>query len=149
MVDAFKAKFAVIVDKVTMADLVNTKPKKDERILEYINRWRNLSIKCERSITEREAVELIMRKIDNWMKPFLGVANIHTYHDLNQCVHRLESNPPVGWPGTSGSKVKKVGKAESKATFTKAANTSTGTSSNAGNSSSGSGDKKNKPVFGG
>lgn len=72
-----------------------------------------------------------MRKIDNWMTPFLGVANIHTYHDLNQCVHRLESNPPLGGPGTSGSKVKKVGKAESKATFTKAANTSTGTSSNA------------------
>lgn len=67
MMDAFRAKFAVASDRVGIADLASTKPKKGEPILEYINRWRNLSIRCERSISQSEAVDLLLKNIDNWM----------------------------------------------------------------------------------
>lgn len=67
MIDAFRAKFAVASDRVGIAYLASTKPKKGEPFLEYINRWRNLSIRCERSIEQSEAVDLLRQNIDNWM----------------------------------------------------------------------------------
>jgi hypothetical protein len=63
MANAFRTRFAMISDKVNIADLANTKPKKDESMVDYINRWRNLSIKCDRTLTEDEAVNLIQKNI--------------------------------------------------------------------------------------
>ena len=87
LVDAFLAKFAVVIDKITVADLVNTKPGKNESIRAYVIRWRNLCIQCDRPIPEREAIEKVLNNIDNWMSPFLGVANIRTFQELDNCVH--------------------------------------------------------------
>jgi hypothetical protein len=46
---------------------------------DFINRWRNLSIKCDRTLTEYEAVNLIMENID-------GVDGRVTWHDKGQHV---------------------------------------------------------------
>ena len=36
-------------------------------MISYMQRWRNLSIKCDRKIEEREAVELMMKNMDGCM----------------------------------------------------------------------------------
>nr|CAD1838499.1 unnamed protein product [Ananas comosus var. bracteatus] len=71
MEEAFRTKFATVSDKITIADLVAIKRMKDESMLEYITRWRNLSIRCEQPIEQTQAVGLLMGNIDNWMAPFL------------------------------------------------------------------------------
>lgn len=67
----------------------------------------NLSIRCDRPIVQREAVELILRNIDNWMTPFLGIAQIITYQDLITCIARLENAHPGTWSGSSGFQPRK------------------------------------------
>jgi hypothetical protein len=65
MVNAFRVRFAMISDKMNIADLANTKPRKGESMVDYSNRWRNFSIKCDETLTENEAVNL--KKIYRWM----------------------------------------------------------------------------------
>lgn len=107
MIDAFRAKFAVASDRVGIADLASTKPKKGEPFLEYINRWRNLSIRCERSIEQSEAVDLLLKNIDNWMMPFLGIAKISTFQDFITCVSTLEKASHTAGPSSQGSKMRR------------------------------------------
>ena len=103
LVDTFLAKFGVVTDKISVADLVNTKPGRNESIKAYVNRWRNLSIQCERPIPEKEAVEIVLRNIDNWMAPLLKVGNFRTFRELGNCVHQLETSPPMTWGGAPRS----------------------------------------------
>ena len=37
-------------------------PRKDEPLLSYITRWRNLSIKCENEVSDKDAVSMILQK---------------------------------------------------------------------------------------
>jgi hypothetical protein len=64
MANAFRVRFVMISDKVNIADLANIKPKKGESMVDYINRWRNLSIKCDKTLTEDEVVNLNQKNID-------------------------------------------------------------------------------------
>jgi hypothetical protein len=66
MADSFRAQFVMVSDKINIADLTSTNPKKAESMTDFINRWRNLSIKCDQTLTEDEAVNLIMKNIDGW-----------------------------------------------------------------------------------
>lgn len=97
MADAFGAKFTVASDRVGIADLANPKPRRGEAILDYINRWRNLSIRCDRPVEQFEAVELLLKNIDNWMTPFLSMANITTFQALITHVSRLEHSNQQSW----------------------------------------------------
>jgi Retrotransposon gag protein len=51
MADAFRAKFAVMIDTTNLVDLANVKPNPGEKMSEYIARWRNLSVKCDHKLT--------------------------------------------------------------------------------------------------
>lgn len=82
MEDAFCMKFTSASDKITIPDLANTKRKKDETILNYITRWRNLSIKCEQPLEQQQAVRLLVGNIDKRMAPFLCMNNISIYQEL-------------------------------------------------------------------
>jgi hypothetical protein len=64
MADSFRARFVMIYGKINIAYLTSTKPKKEESMTDFTNRWRNLSIKCDRTLTEDKAVNLIMKNID-------------------------------------------------------------------------------------
>lgn len=44
MRDVFRLKFASISDKIIVADLANIKRNKDETMLNYITKWRNVNI---------------------------------------------------------------------------------------------------------
>jgi len=43
---------------ISMIELTNTKQWKDEPILDYINRWRVLSLECKDRLSEAFAVEM-------------------------------------------------------------------------------------------
>ncbi|KAA0053530.1 ty3-gypsy retrotransposon protein [Cucumis melo var. makuwa] len=43
---------------VSMMELANTKPRKGEPIIDYINRWRALSLDCKDKLTELSVVEM-------------------------------------------------------------------------------------------
>jgi len=43
---------------VSMIELKNTKQWKDEPVLDYINRWRSLSLECKDCLFEAFAVEM-------------------------------------------------------------------------------------------
>jgi hypothetical protein len=64
MTDLFRAQFVMVSDKINIVDLASTKTKKGDSMTDFINRWRNLSIKCDQTLTEDEAVNLIMKNID-------------------------------------------------------------------------------------
>nr|CAD1835584.1 unnamed protein product [Ananas comosus var. bracteatus] len=94
MEEAFRTKFATISDKITIAGLVATKRRKDESMLEYITRWRNLSIRCEQPIEQTQTVGLLMGNVHNWMAPFLCTTKCTTFQDLILNVSILERTDP-------------------------------------------------------
>ena len=99
LVDAFRAKFAVVVSRVTLADLISAMPKKGEKMVEFLHRWRALAIRCERELSEKESVDIMIQDIGSsltgeWMAPFLKMRSIFTYHDLVNKVDYLERHPP-------------------------------------------------------
>jgi hypothetical protein len=91
MAKTFRAKFAMISNKMNITDLANTKPRKGESMVDYINRWRNLSIKYDRTLTEDEVVNLIQENINGLMGMFLGVTKVNTFKDLLRAVSNMKS----------------------------------------------------------
>jgi Retrotransposon gag protein len=94
MADSFRARFVMVFDKINITDLASTKPKIEESMTDFINRWRNLSIKCDRTLTEDEAVNLIMKNIDGWMCMLLGVTKVNTFKDLLRSVSNMKRMSP-------------------------------------------------------
>jgi len=43
---------------VNMTELTNTKQWKEEQVLDYINRWRALSLECKDRLSEASAMEM-------------------------------------------------------------------------------------------
>ena len=114
MAEAFLDKFAVVIERVTIADLATLKPNKDELTSNFITRWRNLYIKCDTEVEEEDAVRMILQNIDDWMAPYLQVANINTFQQLVQCVNRLQRKPPSGSQPSRSNRFQKGGRAEAK-----------------------------------
>jgi hypothetical protein len=118
MTDSFRAYFVMVSDKINIADLASTKPMKGESMTNFINRWRNLSIKCDRTLTEDEVVNLIMKNIDGWINMLLGVTKVHTFKDLLRSVSNMERMSPHTMPSFMSKKPQRGTMAETKVTFT-------------------------------
>jgi Retrotransposon gag protein len=118
LADSFRARFVMVFDKINIADLASTKPKKRESMMKFINRWRNLSIKCDRTITEDEAVNLIMKNIDRWMGMLLGVTKVNTFKDLLRSVSNMERISPHTMSNFMNNRPQRGAKAETKVAFT-------------------------------
>jgi hypothetical protein len=88
----------MVSDKINIADLASTKPKKGESMTNFIKRWRNLNIKCDRTLTEDDAVNLIIKNIDGWMGMLLGVIKVNTFKDPLQSVSNMERISPSTMP---------------------------------------------------
>lgn len=50
MKDVVKVRSGGMTDKITIVDMANTRQNKDEKVIDYMVRWRNLSIKCEQPL---------------------------------------------------------------------------------------------------
>ncbi|KAK3043349.1 hypothetical protein RJ639_002651 [Escallonia herrerae] len=57
----FQNRFYSTRRSVSMMELTNTKKRKDEPVVDYINIWRALSLDCEERISEASAVEMCMQ----------------------------------------------------------------------------------------
>jgi hypothetical protein len=140
MVDSFRAQFIMVSDKINIADLASTKPKKGNSMTDFINRWQNLSIKCDRSLIEDEVVSLIMKNIDGWMVMLLGVTKVSTFKGLLRLVFNMERMSPHTVPKFMNNKPQRGARAETKVTFTSIkdkmvanTNTQSGNSDTSGN----------------
>jgi hypothetical protein len=108
----------MVSDKINIADLASTKPKKGESMTDFINRWRNLSIKCDRTLTEDETVNLIMKNIDGWMGMLLGVTKVNTFKDLLKSVSNMERMSPHTVPNFMNNRPQRGARVEVKVAFT-------------------------------
>jgi hypothetical protein len=117
MTDSFRARFVMVSDKINIADLASTKPKKCESMIDFINRWRNLDIKCDRTLTENEVVNLIMKNIDRWMGMLLGVIKVNTFKDLFKSVSNMERMSPHTKPSFISNGPQQGAKTETKVAF--------------------------------
>jgi hypothetical protein len=113
MTDSFRARFAMVSDKINIADLARTKPKKGESMIYFINRWWNLSIKYDHTLTEDEAVNLIMKNIDEWMGMLLSVTKVNTFKDL-----LMERMSPHIVPSFMNNRPQRGARTETKMAFT-------------------------------
>jgi Retrotransposon gag protein len=118
MADSFRARFVMVSDKINIADLASTKPKKGESMTDFINRWRNLSIRYDRTLTEDKAVNLIMKKIEGLMGMLLGVTKVNTFKDLLRSVSNMEKISPHTMPSFMSNRPQRGTRAETKVTFT-------------------------------
>lgn len=71
MKDAFRVRFGGMRDEITIADLANTRQNKEEKIIDYVIRWRNLKIKCEQILDQVQVVGLLVGNINNCIVIFL------------------------------------------------------------------------------
>jgi hypothetical protein len=94
----------MVSHKINIADPASTKPKKGESMTDFINRWRNLSIKCDRTLTEDKIVNPIMKNIDGWMGMLLGVMKVNTFKDLLRSVSNMKRMSPSTMPGFISSR---------------------------------------------
>ncbi|KAH7667059.1 Retrotransposon gag domain-containing protein [Dioscorea alata] len=112
MKDAFRVWVGGVSDKITIADLAATRQNKDEKVVEYIMRWRNLSIKCEQPLDQPQAVGLLLGNIDSWMAPFLSTSGITTFQELISQAKKLERTSPRVLSNFQTSKTNKPKKSE-------------------------------------
>jgi hypothetical protein len=108
----------MLSDKINIADLASTKPKKGESMTDFINIWRNLRIKYDRTLTEDEAVNLIIKNIDGWMDMLLGVTKVNTFKDLIRSVSNMERMSPHTMPSFMSNRPQRGAKDETKVAFT-------------------------------
>ena len=134
----------MVSDKINIADLASTKPKKGESMTDFINRWRNLSIKCDRTLTEDEAVNLIMKNIDGWMGMLLGVTKVNTFKDLLRSVSNMERMSPHTVPNFMNNRPQRGARAETKVAFTSLKDKMVANADTQGGSSSTNGNNYNK-----
>jgi hypothetical protein len=146
MANAFRARFTMISDKVNIADLANTKPKNGESMVDYINRLRNISIKCDRTLIEDETVNLIQKNIDGWMEMLLGVIKVNTFKDLLRAVSNMESMFSANISSFIGARLQR--KTEAKVAFTKLNDKMVASTNISGSNSNNNGNRNFKPVTG-
>jgi len=73
-----------------MTELTNTKQWKDEPVLDYINRWRALSLECKDRLSEASAVEMCTQGMHWDLLYVLQMCKSMTLQELETKVHDKE-----------------------------------------------------------
>ncbi|KAL0918561.1 hypothetical protein M5K25_010575 [Dendrobium thyrsiflorum] len=84
--------------RVTVGELVVTRQRPHEPLLNYIVRWRNLSLQCEPQLQEQHAVEILLKNIEGPIAPYLKGFNIKTFQKLLIKVTSLQDSIPNAVP---------------------------------------------------
>ena len=93
LAEKFKKRFGMgISDKVTLMQLSEMKPANGEEITDFIHRWRTASIRCERPLQEDQAVQLLIGRINGWMKTFLYSNRYTTFSALMEYITNLQNS---------------------------------------------------------
>ncbi|KAA0065771.1 ty3-gypsy retrotransposon protein [Cucumis melo var. makuwa] len=75
---------------VSMMKLTNTRQQKGESIIDYINRWRALSLDYKDQLTELSAVEMYTQSMHWELLYILQGTKPSTFEELVTCVHDME-----------------------------------------------------------
>ena len=63
-------------------ELTNTKQRKDESVVDYINRWHSLSLDCKDRLSEVSAVEMCIQEMHRSLLYILQGIRPHTFEEL-------------------------------------------------------------------
>lgn len=75
---------------VSMTELTNTKQWKDEPVLDYISRWRSLSLECKDRLTEASVIEMCAQGMEWDLLYVLQMCKPRTFQELATKAHDME-----------------------------------------------------------
>ena len=75
---------------VSMLELTSTKQRKDEPVVDYINRWRSLSLDCKDRVSELSAVEMCIQGMHWGLLYILQGIKPRTFEELTTRAHDIE-----------------------------------------------------------
>jgi len=79
-----------IVSRSELANRPNTKQFDEEPVIDYINRWRALSLKCKDHLPEFSAFEMCAQGMDWDILYALQVNKLKTFQELATRAHDME-----------------------------------------------------------
>ena len=87
---------------VSMLELTSTKQWRDEPVVDYINRWRNLSLDCKDRLSEISSIEMCIQGMQWGLHYILQGIKPRTFeelatraHDMELSIARHEKNEPI------------------------------------------------------
>ena len=86
----FLERFRTVERKITLAELVSLRQKRDESALDFIKRWCDLSMRCDHPPVQEEAVQLCKKGLKLEVSEKLIGENVKTFDHLNSTILKIE-----------------------------------------------------------
>ena len=75
-----------------MVELTNTRQRKDESVIDFINRWRNANLNCKDRLSEASAIEMCIQGMHWEVLYILKEIKQKSFEDLATHAHDMELN---------------------------------------------------------